>query len=157
MAASFAITPQASVKEVEALVQGLRRNGWAFADLRKMDNWVRSTPLEIHTRAEAVPVNEVIPTGWNAALFPPAGAAPRRYEHTRARASEETLPAGAVLVTYPPGVDLDSAFVAGGRTRRFAHYLLLKATRGVTLFAVGACLLFLLIYLGQIALQRRRA
>ena len=155
---SFAVTPHASAKEVQALAQELRREGWEFADLRKRDNWVKSTPLQIYTRAEAAPVGDVIPVGWNATLFPSDGADPRRYEHTAgAQARAATLPAGAVLVAYPPGVDLDSAFVVGGRARRLAHRLVLNVARGVTLFAVGACSLFLLIYLGQIALQRRRA
>jgi len=155
---SFAITPEASPREVARLVSELRRAGWQFADLRRLDNWVKSTPLQIYTRARSVALRQVVPVGWNATLFLPDGSRDRRFEHAAKEglSANETVQPRAILVAYPPGVDIDATFIVGGPMRRFTHGLVVDITRTVTLFAIGACVLFLLLYMAQIAFQRRR-
>lgn len=155
---SFAISPEASEAEVKRLVSTLQQAGWEFADLRKMDNWVKSTPLQIFTRAQEARLGEVIPVGWNATLFLPGEGRDRRYEHAAARGQAQgaTVPPGAVVVTYPPGVELDVMFLPGGRGRQLTHALAQRVMLAVTRFAIGACVVFLALYLLQVTLQRRR-
>ena len=156
---SFAITPDATAAEVRKLVSGLRKRGWEFANLRKMNNWVKSTPLQTYTRAQDTRLGEVIPAGWNATLFLPNGKRDRQFERAAKEGygQDAKLPAGAIAVAYPPGVDLDEVFLPGGPGRHLTHAMAQGTMRAVTLFAIGACLLFLALYLVQVTLQRRRA
>ena len=150
----LAVSSNASPGDLEGWWQELRGDGWQFADLRRMDNRVESTPLMLYTRERSTPLTSLVPAKWGASLVV-LGKDKLQPVHL-SKGSELTLTSGSVLVTYPPGVNLENAYNPRGPVARAAHSGLQSVTHVVTLFAIAACGLFLAIYLAQIIVQRRR-
>lgn len=151
-----AVRPDTALEAVKLLVAGLRETGYQFADLRREANQVTGSALHIHTTADPTRIAGLIPTGWDGAILGPGRRELARYEDRGADQRERArLRPGAILITYPAGGRPREVFAFEGGSDELARRAVSRIARAALIFAVGACLVFIAIYLAQVALQRR--
>jgi hypothetical protein len=130
--------------------------GYSFADLRRITNWMTGQSLEIYSAEAPTPITKLMPTGWDATLLGPGRRDLARLESPERddRASAMLRP-GAILITYPSGARPREVFAFEGGPEEMAQRAVAGLARVIVVFALGACVLFILIYLAQVSLQRR--
>jgi len=153
---TVSVSPSAPLEAVRVLIAGLREMDYEFADLRRSTNWVLGQSLEIHTTGEPGPVLDFTPRGWDATVLGPGRRDLKHFERAgRDDRNEALLQPGAILITYPTGSRPHEVFALEGQPEELAQRAVTAIARIAVIFAIGACLLFLLIYLAQVSLQRR--
>ena len=80
----------------------------------------------------------------------------QRFESDGSDGREEAmLSAGALLVIYPAGQRPREIFAFEGGPEEVAQRAVAGIARGIVIFAVAACALFILVYIAQISVLRR--
>jgi hypothetical protein len=150
------VAPDSPPDAVRVLVAGLKELGFEFADLRRTSNWMKGRALEIRSEESAKPVADLLPAGWDATVLGPGKGDLRRFEEAATDDRENGLVRpGAILVAYPPGGRPREVFAFEGGPDELARRLVSGVARVAVIFAVAVCVVFVLIYLSQVSLQRR--
>ncbi len=145
----------APLEAVPLLINGLRNMGYEFANLRHMPNWTKHDSLKIQTVSSQQLLTDVLPDAWDATLIGPEPGARERFEGPDVERREETIvQPGAILVAYPRGARPKIVFSFEGDPQQVTQRAAYRIAHCVVLFAVGASVILLLIYVVQVA-QRR--
>ncbi|UCC69505.1 MAG: hypothetical protein JSV79_06255, partial [Armatimonadota bacterium] len=150
------IDPSAPVSDLELLVRGLRQLGYDFIDLRSMRNWTQAESLHVHTVAVPRVVGELIPEGWGGTLIDPDRRKESRFERPGKDVREEVqVRPGALLLAYPIGMRPRPIFALEGGPEGVTNRLVYGIAQIVIFVGLAACAVLMVIYLGQVILQRR--
>ena len=149
------VSPEAPLGQVKLLVSGLREMDYRFADLRRAANWVKVRSLDVFSADRPVGIATLIPAGWDATLMGPGRRDLKRFEDQAGdhRESAELQP-GALLIAYPRGGRPNEILAFEGGAEETAQRTVSAIARVVMILAVGACLVFLAIYVLQTTLRR---
>ncbi len=151
-----AIAPEAPLESVKLLIAALREMGYQFADLRRDTGWMKGRSLEIYSTGAPTPITRLMPSGWDATLLGPSRRDLTRFESPDSDERDSAvLRPGAILITYPSGGRPREIFAFEGGPEEMAQRAVAGVARVIVIFALGACVLFILIYLTQISLQWR--
>ncbi len=150
------IAPEAPLDAVGLLVSGIRAAGYDFADLREMACSVKGESLHISSVREPTPLTDLLLQGWHAILLGPEAGSRRHYEDPeRDRRGEALVHPGTVVLAYPPGGRPKTVLSLEGDLQEVTDRLVRGIAQIVVVFAAAASLVLLVIYLSQVALNRR--
>jgi len=153
---TVAVAPEAPPDAVRLLLTNMKEMGFEFADLRRTTEWMKGQSLAFHSSGEQVPIAQFLENGWDATLLGPGRRDLKRFETEGADGREDAvLVPGALLITYPAGQRPREVFAFEGGPEEVAQRAVAGISRGVIIFAVAACVIFILIYIAQISALRR--
>jgi hypothetical protein len=150
------IGPSAPLSALELLVRGLRQLGYDFTDLRSMRNWTQAESLHVRTVAVPRVAGELIPEGWGGTLVDPEGRKESRFERPGKDVREEVqVRPGALLLAYPIGLRPRPIFALEGGPQGVTNRVVYGIAQIIVFVGLAACAVLMVIYLGQVILQRR--
>jgi hypothetical protein len=153
---TVAVSPDAPLDAVKVLLSGIKEMGFEFTDLRRRAEWMKGQSLEVLSVDRETPLAKLIPNGWDAMRLGPGRRDLTRFESDDADGREEaTLSPGALLIAYPVGRRPREIFAFEGGPEEIAQKAVAGIARAIIIFAVAACLLFILVYIAQITVLRR--